>query len=124
VALRWGTATFKFHENRDILQPAPPAATTRPATTTTSKAPAAAVTIPGDGTFAVGTDIKPGLYKTTGPAPDSSFPNCYWERDKDLSGGMGSIIANDNSKGPTTVQIATGDKAFKTSGCANWTKVG
>jgi hypothetical protein len=81
-------------------------------------------TIPGDGTYVVGTDIKPGVYRTTGPAPDSGFPNCYWERDRDLNGDFGSIIANDNSQGRTTVQIRATDAAFKTDGCADWVKVG
>ena len=84
---------------------------------------AARVVIPGDGTYIVGSDIKPGRYKTTGPA-DSSFPNCYWERDRDLDGGVGSIIANDNTQGQTTVQIRSSDAAFKTTGCADWVKVG
>lgn len=34
-----------------------------------------------------------------------------------------SIIANDYSKGPMTVTVATSDKYFQTSGC-DWTKVG
>jgi hypothetical protein len=109
--------------------PAAPAATSKvvaaaPPATVSKPAPAPPATIPGDGTFVVGTDIKPGIYKSVGPAPDASFPNCYWERDKDLSGGFGAIITNGNTKGPTTVQIAATDKAFKTSGCAEWTKVG
>ena len=106
-------------------QAAPAAAAVAPVTVTET-VPAASSAAPagiGDGTYVVGTDIKPGLYKTTGPS-DSSLPNCYWERDRDLSGGMDSIIANDNPKGQTTVQIASSDKAFKTSGCAPWVKVG
>jgi hypothetical protein len=99
--------------------PAPaPSKAAPPAPTT-----AAPVVIPGDGTYIVGTDIKPGRYKTTGPA-DSSFPDCYWERDRNLDGGLGSIIANDNTQGQTTVQIRSGDAAFKTTGCADWVKVG
>ncbi len=91
----------------------------RPPTRPSAAAPASI----GDGTYVVGTDIKPGLYKTSGPA-DASIPICYWERDRDLSGGIGSIIANDNSNGPTTVQISSSDRAFKTSGCATWVKIG
>jgi hypothetical protein len=108
---------------------APPAtkpavvATTKPAAAPTTTAAPAAVTIPGDGTYVVGTDIKPGLYKTSGPAPDS-IGDCYWERDKDLNGGFDSILANDNTKGQTTVKILSTDAAFKTTGCADWTKIG
>ena len=101
---------------------APPvtATVTVTAAAPTSAAPAGI----GDGTYVVGTDIKPGLYKTTGPADTGDLANCYWERDRDLSGGMGSIIANDNTSGPTTVQISASDKAFKSNGCASWVKVG
>jgi hypothetical protein len=94
---------------------APPPTTANPTT--------ASATIPGDGTYVVGTDIKPGLYKTSGPSA-SGFGDCYWEREKDLSGGFGSILANDNAKGQTTVKILSSDAAFKTSGCADWVKIG
>jgi hypothetical protein len=94
--------------------------------TVTATAPAPSSAAPagiGDGTYIVGTDIKPGLYKTTGPAA-SDIPDCYWERDRDLEDGINSIIANDNAKGPTTVKIASTDKAFKTTGCSQWVKIG
>lgn len=97
--------------------PAPPPVTV---TAPTSAAPTGI----GNGTYVVGTDIKPGLYKTSGPADTGGLADCYWERDRDLSGGMGSIIANDNASGPTTVQISASDKAFKTTGCAPWVKIG
>jgi hypothetical protein len=103
------------------------AAPAAPTVTVTAAAAAATSAAPagiGDGTYVVGTDIKPGLYKTSGPADTGALANCYWERDRDLSGGMDSIIANDNASGPTTVQISASDKAFKTSGCAPWVKVG
>lgn len=90
-------------------------------TTTAGAAPAGL----RDGTYVVGTDLKPGLYKTSGQSDTSNqLPSCYWERDRDLSGAASSIIANDNVKGPTTVQISASDKAFKTSGCAPWVKIG
>ncbi|MEY9908368.1 hypothetical protein ABIA35_004601 [Catenulispora sp. MAP12-49] len=107
--------------------PAAPAVTTTATATVTVTAAAPTSAAPsgiGDGTYVVGTDIKPGLYKTSGPADSGALANCYWERDRDLSGGMDSIIANDNASGPTTVQISAGDKAFKTDGCAPWVKIG
>jgi hypothetical protein len=84
------------------------------------------VTVPGDGTYVVGTDIKPGLYKSAGPSADSNaaFRNCYWERDKDLNGTLNSIAQNDNTQGQTTVKISSADAAFKTAGCAPWVKIG
>lgn len=78
---------------------------------------------PGDGTFAVGTDIRPGTYRTAGASGPSGLSNFYWERDRDLSGTSDSIIANDNTVGPAIVQILPTDIAFKTSGCQAWTMV-
>lgn len=92
---------------------APPAASPAPA-------PAASI---GPGTYAVGADIKPGLYKTSGPN-DSGIGMCYWERSSSLSGDFKSIIANGDPTGPTTVQISASDRGFKTDGCAPWVKVG
>jgi hypothetical protein len=72
------------------------------------------------GTYEVGTDIEPGKYKTTGP---DSGGSCYWARLKNTNGDLGSIIANGNAQGPTTVTIAKSDAAFETNGCT-WTKAG
>ncbi|MFI1442405.1 hypothetical protein [Streptomyces fructofermentans] len=74
----------------------------------------------GDGDFQVGTDIKPGTYRTTG----NTDSLCYWERAKDASGEMDSIIANDNVTGTSYVTIQAGDKLFRSSGCGDWEAVG
>lgn len=76
----------------------------------------------GPGTYVVGKDIKPGTYKTAGPA-DPSIPNCYWARLKDTSGDFQSILANNNTQGPTTVTIKSTDGAFETAGCKSWIPV-
>jgi hypothetical protein len=81
-----------------------------------TEATIAANTIPGDGTFLVGKDVKPGTYRTTGPKSGSS---CYWQRSGDASGT--NIIANDNIAGAAVVEIKSSDVAFKTSRCAAWT---
>ncbi len=110
TALR-STATPATHTvTRTVTEKAAP-----PTTQAEKPKPKASTTIPGDGTFLVGRDIKPGLYRTSGGS-------CYWERERDLKGGVHSIIANDNTSGPTTVQIRSTDKAFKTSGCDTWHK--
>jgi predicted small secreted protein len=101
---------------------AAPVSAPAPSTSDSTASPSALADIPGDGTFAVGSDIKPGTYRTAGAA-SSVIPNCYWERDKDLSGTSDSIIANGNSTGPAIVQISSTDAAFKTSGCQSWTLV-
>jgi hypothetical protein len=77
--------------------------------------PAPATTIDHDGTFAVGTDIVPGNYSTAGPVGDGT---CYWKR---VGGASGTdIVDNALTKKPQVVQIATGDKQFKTNGCQPW----
>lgn len=101
---------------------APPASEAlTPTPSATEKAPAGE--FPGDGTYVVGKDIKSGTYRTDG-AEDGGFPNCYWARLSGTSGEFKEIIANENSKGPTTVTIFAGDKAFKTTGCQTWKRTG
>jgi hypothetical protein len=104
-------------ETVTVSAPAPPAAKT----TTAKPAPPVALpaTIPGEGTFVVGTEVKPGTYRTAG----SDGINCYWARLSGLSGSFGEILANGNVNGPTTVTIRRSDKGFETTGCAEWRKV-
>jgi hypothetical protein len=83
--------------------------------------PAGPVTSFGAGTYAVGTDIVPGTYSSSGP-DGSNFAGCYWSRLKDTTGDFESIIANNIGKGQTVVTISASDGAFKTEGCATWHK--
>ncbi|WP_031481401.1 hypothetical protein [Streptomyces bicolor] len=73
----------------------------------------------GDGDFQVGTDVKPGTYRTTG----NTDGMCYWERAKDSSGEMDSLLANDNVTGTSYVTVKAGDKLFTSSGCNDWEAV-
>ncbi|MGI5338384.1 hypothetical protein ACQEVS_13765 [Streptomyces sp. CA-181903] len=73
--------------------------------------------IPGSGTFQVGSDVKPGTYRSVG---NKSSGNCYWERAKDSKGEPDSIIANDNVTGSSYVTIKADDKIFKSQGCKGW----
>lgn len=75
--------------------------------------------IGGDGDFQVGSDVKPGLYRTSGNTDDM----CYWERAKDSSGEPDSILANDNVSGTSYVTIKASDKLFKSSDCKGWEAV-
>ncbi|MFI0987172.1 hypothetical protein [Streptomyces exfoliatus] len=96
----------------------PPPARTTPEAAGTAKT--AVREIPGDGTFLVGQEVRPGTYRSTGPT-DSS---CYWARLKGTTGDSGEIIANGASKGPSTVTVLDTDKAFQTSGCQTWKHIG
>lgn len=64
------------------------------------------------GTYLVGVDIQPGIYK--GNAGAGLFSSCYWERLKDLTGTFDSILANDNSIGQFYVEVKSSDYALKT----------
>ncbi|WP_225850626.1 hypothetical protein [Streptomyces sp. HPF1205] len=107
--------------------PAPAVTTAEPTTqtrepkptTTPPPKPVAAPEVSGDGEYLVGQDMKPGTYKTSGPADGL----CYWERDKDSSGEFDSIIANGTPTGTGRVTVKKGE-VFKTQGCEDWTKVG
>ncbi|WP_225801395.1 hypothetical protein [Streptomyces sp. NK15101] len=77
------------------------------------------VTIDGDGDFEVGADVKPGLYRSTG----NKDAECYWERAKNASGDVDSILANDNVTGTSYVEIKASDKLFKSTDCGTWEAV-
>lgn len=77
------------------------------------------VTVIGrDGTYRVGSGLKPGLYKATGAGN-----SCYWERLSGFSGSFSQIKANYFGAARTYVQIVAGDVGFHTSGCGAWTTV-
>lgn len=77
------------------------------------------VAFEGNGDFQVGTDVKPGTYRTTG----NTDGMCYWERAKDASGELDSLLANDNVTGTSYVTITSSDKIFSSSDCADWEAV-
>lgn len=68
----------------------------------------------GEGTFRVGIDIQPGLYRTEGS------DTCYWERLSGFSGSFDDIIANSNPDGPTLVEILPSDIGFSSQRCGTW----
>jgi hypothetical protein len=81
--------------------------------------PGGANSITQDGTYVVGKDIKAGTWHTDG---QSDLGGCYWERDRNLDGDLGSIIANNDITGPSTVSVHSSDKAFQVSGDCVWTR--
>ncbi|MFJ5831441.1 hypothetical protein [Streptomyces sp. NPDC093089] len=118
------TGTGTTSETETATETAPPARTTPPpAGRTTGNTKAAAQEIPGDGTFLVGQEVRPGTYRSAGPA-DPTLPNCYWARLKGTSGDIEEVLANGSGKGQATVTIRGTDKAFQTSGCQTWKRIG
>ena len=65
-----------------------------------------------DGTYAVGTDIAPGVYQSAGPVEGGA---CYWKR---INGA--GIVDNAMTKKPQIVQIDPSDTSFTTSECQQW----
>jgi hypothetical protein len=87
----------------------------REAAVTTVEAAVAANTIPGDGTYIVGTDVQPGTYRSEGGS------SCYWAR---LNATGDDIIDNNLASGPAVLTIQAGDGLIKVNNCAPFTKAG
>lgn len=79
--------------------------------------PGPQTSIDSDGTYAVGVDIQPGVYRTAGPVNGSR--NCYYKRLASFNSS--DIIDNEGAKGPQVVEIMASDTAFSTSNCQPWT---
>jgi hypothetical protein len=113
----WATAAGVAGADPEPTPPPGPAAPPSPAA---SPAPAASpgggpkTAIDHDGTYAVGTDIAPGIYSSAGPVGNGT---CYWKRSGNPDG---NVVDNAMSKKPQVVQIDPTDKSFKTSGCQPW----
>jgi hypothetical protein len=88
--------------------------------------------IPGNGIFAVGPDIAPGLYHTGGSG--SAFG--VWINDVPTQGSMCSwftystpdankehVLQTNTSIGPMFANINTSVKAFESQNCQPWTRV-
>jgi hypothetical protein len=119
--------TRRHTETSTFLPPIYPGTTVSfPPSTSGSAAPSAssaspspsglpARALPGDGTFRMGADLRPGTYRSEGGE------SCYWERLRGLGGQTADIIANGAGILPQTVTIAPTDLAFRSQGCAPWT---
>ena len=64
----------------------------KPAKTVTAQPAGPSDTITDDGTWLVGSEVKPGTYRS------QNFGDCYWARLSSLDGGINAII--DNGVGP------------------------
>jgi hypothetical protein len=72
----------------------------------------------GDGVFAVGTQVRPGLYATTG-SPDY----CYWARLAGFTASSDDLIDNDVAEGRQYVRLHSGDVGVESAGCGTWKRV-
>ncbi len=80
-----------------------------------------ASTIYGDGTYLVGTDIQPGLWRSDGGSHGSP---CLWLRLGRNGGGNDAVIASNVSPGLQFVRIGASDTAFRTEHCGAWRNAG
>ncbi len=77
-------------------------------------------TIPeGGGIFAIGPDVDPGQWRTSGPN-GSNLAGCYYAVLNQPNGGIGNIVDNNIVEGPALANLPNG-KYFETQGCAEWT---
>ena len=68
----------------------------------------------GDGTWSVGLDILPGLYRIEGG------DNCSWTRLSGFGGGISDVIAIEIPVGPSVVAVEPTDAGFQSKGCGTW----
>lgn len=92
-----------------------PSPQTSPGATASPEAPPGGMRL-----LVVGTDIQPGVYGTTGAAPGQ--PGCFWARLATTDPVAGGVIESGMPTGPATVTVQPTDKAFQTSGCAEWVR--
>jgi hypothetical protein len=74
-----------------------------------------------EGTYEIGVDAKQGRYKTRVPEDSSG---CYWEKVKDDSGTLSSVIANGevNAGGRVSITLKRG-QFFLSEDCGTWRRV-
>jgi hypothetical protein len=116
IANSGGNSTTTTTPAAPAAAPAQQSAASAPAAANSASAAAPATDQFTSGTYQVGSDIRPGRYKT----PGGSF--CGWSRDSSDDGQLSSIIANDIVQGPGSVTIKSSDKFVEFSGDCTWTK--
>lgn len=73
----------------------------------------------GPGDWAVGTQIRPGVYRS-----GSTSGDCYWERATGFSHTLDEVITNSFGDAQPTVEILQGDARFTNANCGRWTRIG
>ena len=74
-----------------------------------------------EGTWQVGSEVKPGTYTTTAGA---DAINCYWARLKSFDGDFDAIISNGNIApgGRGRIAVKASDKGLQLEGPCVWTR--
>jgi len=112
AAFETAVAEINQTVNTDVPANAPEATDTLQPTDTPVPTSTPDPNLINPGTYMVGVDVQSGIYK--GFAGEGLFTSCYWARLKDLTGGLESILANDNSIGQFYLEVKSSDYALKT----------
>jgi hypothetical protein len=78
----------------------------------------ARTSVDGEGVYPVGTQMKPGLWRSS-----AGTTGCYWETMSGFSHEPSGAIASYFGNGPYTLRITNNVVGFYTSGCGRWTRV-
>jgi len=109
----------RSEDQSDRHPPAAPAAAIGPANAQAGSSPKpephGMSSMDGDGLYVVGLDIRPGVYRTAGPAGGRDGYYALLSSANTLD-----IINNSNFAGPATITVGPGVKAVSVSGCQPW----
>jgi len=111
LAMTAASGTLTAQANQPVSNSQPTTLATAPPVT-----PVPTFATFNDGTYQVGTDIKPGTYRT-----QTGSQGCYYARLKGFSGSTGDILANNLTDYPAIVTIFATDKGFSSQSCGTWT---
>ena len=81
------------------------------------QAPPVADTVPGDGTWIIGKEIRRGTYRTVGGL------SCLWQRLQAHPSGRWVTVDSGYGWAPQTVALGPDDVAFVSQGCEPWVMV-
>jgi hypothetical protein len=86
-----------------------------PARSRKTPKPAAVARTFSDGTWQVGSEVKPGTYRATVEG------TCSWTRLGEPEAGLEQVLGSGIGSGPRLVTLGKRDVAIRSSGCGRWT---
>lgn len=86
-----------------------------PARSRKTPKPAAPVRTFSDGTWEVGTEVRPGTYRAT------AVGTCSWTRLGEPVHALEAVLGSHVGAGPRLLTVGKRDRAIRSSGCGRWT---
>jgi hypothetical protein len=86
-----------------------------PARSRKTPRPATPVRTFGDGTWEVGSEVRPGTYRATADG------TCSWVRLGEPMGTLETVLGSAVGSGPRLLTVGKKDIAIRTNGCGRWT---